>query len=115
MAPAEAVQTLRRFGASPVLAHPTFISDPEAVLRELVPMGLAGLEVFYKAYDETTVEQLLAMARHFGILPLGGSDYHALERPDEREPGLMDHPLPDWAIRDFLQRELTWLRTAVPI
>ncbi len=38
-----------------------------------------------------------------------------MERPDEREPGMTDNPLPDWAIRDFLQKELTWLKKAVPI
>jgi len=115
MTPVEAVQTIRRFGGSPVLAHPTYIKDLEAVLRELVPAGLVGMEVFYKAYDTATVQTLLATARRHGILPLGGSDYHALDRPDEREPGMVDNPLPDWAIRDFVQKELSWLKTAVPI
>ena len=115
MTPVEAVRTLRRFGASPVLAHPTFVADLGAVLAELVPAGLVGMEVFYKSYDKETVSVLLATARRFGILALGGSDYHALDRPDEREPGLTDNPLPDWAIREFLEKELTWLKTAVPI
>jgi predicted metal-dependent phosphoesterase TrpH len=115
MTPLEAVQTLRRFGATAVLAHPTFVSDPEAVLEELVPAGLAGMEVFYKAYDAETVALLLDMALRHGILPVGGSDYHALDRPDEREPGMVDNPLPDRAIRDFLEKGLPWLKTAVPI
>jgi 3',5'-nucleoside bisphosphate phosphatase len=115
MTPIEAVRTLRHFGASPVLAHPTYVTDAEAVLRELIPAGLVGMEVFYKAYDTPTVEQLLAMARRNSILPLGGSDYHALDRPDEREPGMVDHPLPDWAIREFLEKELSWVRVKVPI
>lgn len=115
MTPLEAVQTIRRFGGSAVFAHPTFTKTADAVLEELVPKGLAGMEVFYKAYDQATVDRLLATARRFEILPLGGSDYHALDRPDEREPGRMDVPLPDWAIRDFLAKELTWLKTAAPI
>ncbi|HXH21944.1 MAG TPA: PHP domain-containing protein [Dehalococcoidia bacterium] len=115
MTPVEAVRTLRRFGAAPVLAHPTFVNDAEAVLRELVPEGLAGMEVFYKAYDAATVARLLELARRHGVRPLGGSDYHALDRPDEREPGMVDNPLPDWAIREFVEKELPWLKTAVPI
>ncbi len=115
MTPVEAVRTLRRFGASPVLAHPTYVTDAEAVLRELIPAGLVGMEVFYKAYDRATVDQLLAMAKRNGIHPLGGSDYHALDRPDEREPGLTDNPLPDWAIREFLEKELSWVKVSVQL
>jgi predicted metal-dependent phosphoesterase TrpH len=115
MTPVEAVRTLRRFGASPVLAHPTYVTDAEAVVRELIPAGLVGMEVFYKAYDRATVDQLLAMAKRNGIHPLGGSDYHALDRPDEREPGLTDNPLPDWAIREFLEKELSWVKVSVQL
>jgi predicted metal-dependent phosphoesterase TrpH len=115
MTPVEAVQTLRRFGATPVLAHPTFITDAEAVLRELVPAGLAGMEVYYKNYDAGTVASLLALAKRHGVLPLGGSDYHGLDRPDEREPGMMDVPLPDEVIREFLDKHLTWLQLAAPV
>jgi predicted metal-dependent phosphoesterase TrpH len=115
MTPVEAVQTLRRFGASPVLAHPTYVTDAEAVLRELIPAGLAGMEVYYKAYDLATVQQLLAMARRHGILPLGGSDYHALERPDEREPGMVDNPIPDGAIREFVEKQLSWVGIKAPL
>jgi 3',5'-nucleoside bisphosphate phosphatase len=109
MEPIEAVRTLRRFGSPAVLAHPTFISDPDAVLRDLVPAGLSAMEVYYKDYDEETIERLLAVCRKHGILPLGGSDYHALNNPGEREPGII--PLPDRAIRDFLGKELPWVPT----
>jgi predicted metal-dependent phosphoesterase TrpH len=111
MTPREAVETLRKFGSPAVMAHPTYVKDPEAVLREIVPLGLAGMEVYYKHYDELTVARMLQIAQKFGVLPLGGSDYHALQRDDERIPG--DIPLPDSAIRDFLEKELPWVRTAV--
>jgi hypothetical protein len=73
------------------------------------------MEVYYKAYDLATVQQLLAMARRHGVMPLGGSDYHALDRPDEREPGMVDNPLPDQAIRDFLANALSWVRVKAPL
>src|SRR5438876_389008 len=82
-----------------VLAHPTYIKDVEPVLKDLVAAGLAGMEVFYRDYDEETVARLAGLAKKFGLMPLGGSDYHALNNPGERAPG--DIPLPDWAIRDF--------------
>jgi hypothetical protein len=42
-------------------------------------------------------------------MPLGGSDYHALDNPGEREPG--DIPLPDRVAKDFLEAKLTWVPT----
>ena len=68
------------------------------------------MEVYYKNYDDETVGNLAAMAQRLGILPLGGSDYHALNNPGEREPG--DIPLPDRVARDFLEKELPWVPTS---
>jgi 3',5'-nucleoside bisphosphate phosphatase len=110
MTPLEAVQTLRRYGAPAVMAHPSFTKSAETILPELVQAGLAGMEVYYKNYDEETVANLAAMAQRLGILPLGGSDYHALNNPGEREPG--DIPLPDRVARDFLEKELPWVPTS---
>jgi predicted metal-dependent phosphoesterase TrpH len=110
MAPREAVETLRRFGAPPVLAHPRYMKDPEAVLPELKQAGLAGMEVYYKDSDELLMDRMASMAQRHGLLPLGGSDYHGLPRPDEREPGNI--PLPDRVAKDFLEKELPWVPTS---
>jgi len=50
------------------------------------------MEVYYQNYDDNTVAQLLAVAERYGLIPLGGSDYHGFGSPDERLPG--DIPLP---------------------
>jgi predicted metal-dependent phosphoesterase TrpH len=92
------------------MAHPSFTKSAELILPELVQAGLAGMEVYYKNYDEETIGGLAAMAQRLGILPLGGSDYHALNNPGEREPG--DIPLPDRVARDFLEKELPWVPTS---
>jgi predicted metal-dependent phosphoesterase TrpH len=110
MTPVEAIQTIRRFGAPAVLAHPRYVKSLDAVLPEMVDAGLCAMEVFYKDSDEELIARMAATARRFGILPLGGSDYHGLPRPDEREPG--DIPLPDRVARDFLEKELSWVPTA---
>ena len=109
MTPREAVETLRRFEAPAVLAHPSFIKDLEGVLPELKAAGLVGMEVYYKDYDAAQIEQLAATAKRHGLMPLGGSDYHALKGPGEREPG--DIPLPDRIALDFIEKELSWLPT----
>ena len=100
MTPAETVALLRKSGAFPVLAHPREIDDLEGLLQDLVPAGLAGLEVYYQDYDEACIERLLSLARSHGLLPTGGSDYHGHGGEHERLPG--DIPLPDEAVDAFM-------------
>jgi predicted metal-dependent phosphoesterase TrpH len=109
MTPVEAVETLHRYGAPAVMAHPSFTKSADVVLPELVQHGLNAMEVYYKNYDAELVARLAAKAKELGILPLGGSDYHALNNPGEREPG--DIPLPDRIAKDFLEKELPWVST----
>jgi len=109
MTPLQAVQTLHRYGAPAVFAHPSFTKSFDEVVPELVAAGLAGMEVYYKDYSHETVLTLAGKAAKHGILPLGGSDYHALNNPGEREPG--DIPLPDRVAKDFLEKELPWVPT----
>ena len=58
------------------------------------------MEVYYKSNSPELVSELKAVADRLGLLPLGGSDYHALGREDECPPGRI--PLPDEAIPPFL-------------
>lgn len=109
MTPGEAVETLHRFGAPAVLAHPSYIKNLQPVLTELKAAGLVGMEVYYRDYDAELVEKLARVAKENGLLPLGGSDYHALDNPGEREPG--DIPLPSEIAKQFLEAELTWVST----
>jgi predicted metal-dependent phosphoesterase TrpH len=107
MTPADAVATLVRLGGVPCLAHPGDVTDSDdtlnAILKELKAAGLAAMEVFYKVYDPTAVERLLAAARRFDLIPLGGSDYHGLYGEDEPLPGGMHSPLPDESIEALLR------------
>jgi len=109
MTPLEAVETLRRFGAPAVLAHPSYTKSLDGILPGLVDAGLAGMEVYYRDYAPELIDTLAAKAAKFGLLALGGSDYHGLNNPGEREPG--DIPLPDSVARTFLEKELPWVPT----
>ena len=93
MSPEESVELIRKFGGVPVLAHPTYTKDPESLVASLVPKGLAGMEVYYKSYNEETVQSLLEISQRHGLLALGGSDYHANHEGDEVEPGLVGPPV----------------------
>jgi hypothetical protein len=109
MTPQEAIQTLLRFGSPAVLAHPSFTKSTDQILPDLVAAGLCGMEVYYKDYDAELIETLAAKAAKYGLLALGGSDYHALDNPGEREPG--DIPLPDAVAKAFLEKYLPWVPT----
>jgi predicted metal-dependent phosphoesterase TrpH len=72
----EAIRAIRRAGGLPSLAH--FAAAPLRLdlLRELRDAGLAGLEVYYRAFPPEQVAGLAATARSLSLVPTGGSDYH---------------------------------------
>lgn len=74
--PVEAIAAIRAAGGLPVLAH--FADAPRQVplIRELIEAGLAGLEVYYAAFDRPTIEGLASVAGDLGLLMTGGTDYH---------------------------------------
>ena len=93
MTPAEAVEYILGVGGVPVLAHPHVVDNVESLLPELAEAGLAGLEVYYKEYTRAEMEAFGAMAARYGLLPCGGSDYHAFSTPGEEKPGISGPPL----------------------
>lgn len=84
---AEAVRILREIKAVPILAHP-LQELTEVELRQILPelkdAGLMGLETHHSSYDESAIERACAIAREFGLLPGGGSDFHGKAKPDIR-------------------------------
>jgi predicted metal-dependent phosphoesterase TrpH len=98
--PADAIRMITDARGLAVFAHPPFTDDHERVAETLAAEGLFGMEVYYRAYPPEQVELLRALAERLGLFGLGGSDYHNLDRPDEREPG--DIPLPDEVVEAFI-------------
>ncbi len=75
--PAEAIQLILRAGGVPVLAHPR---EVKAVVPDLIKAGLQGLECYYAQYDEREQAGLVALAKQYGLIPTGGSDFHGLHK-----------------------------------
>ncbi len=100
LAPAEAISMIREAGGLAVFAHPSFTDDYPRVAAKLAAAGAFGLEAYYKGYKPELVEELAALAERLGLFALGGSDYHGIDREDERLPG--EIPLPDAVADAFL-------------
>lgn len=85
--PQEAVELILGVGGLPVLAHPHVIDGVENLLPSLTEAGLVGLEVHYGEYTKSETADFERMADRYGLIPCGGSDYHAFGTPGEVQPG----------------------------
>ena len=102
LTPVEAVGILVDNGALPVMAHPTYsisksdrdnVATLKETLQDLKSAGLVGMEVYYGDYTPEQVRCLAALADEVGLVPCGGSDYHASGNPGEPEPGTVGPPM----------------------
>ena len=98
---ADAVAMIRSAGGVAVLAHPLYVAGHERMIPRLAEMGIVGLEVHYAAFAPEQRRALLALAERHGLLPCGGSDYHAFGREGEALPGSAGPPR---AVLDELER-----------
>ena len=83
--PMQAVQLILAAGGIPVLAHPTLyhMSDRrlELLLYRLKEAGLIAMECIYSTYSAAEERQMKALAKKYGLLPSGGSDFHGTTKP----------------------------------
>lgn len=77
---AEAIEAIRAAGGVPILSHPGRYKK-DYIIPQLIPLGLAGIEVYYGGYSDEQVEHYYRIAKEHDLLMTGGSDYHALVKP----------------------------------
>ncbi|CAL1389967.1 unnamed protein product [Linum trigynum] len=94
----EAVQLIHDTGGISVLAHPWALKDPVAVARTLKSAGLHGIEVFR---SDGRLSVYSDLADSYGLLKLGGSDFHGRGGKSESEVGSVN--LPVMVLHDFLK------------
>ena len=102
LTPEDAIRMLRRNGAAPVMAHPTYsqikssrgeVQQLDTTVRQMKEYGIAGIEVFYGDYTPDQVAHLKRIADELDLIPCGGSDYHCSGNPGEPEPGSVGPPM----------------------
>ncbi|WP_069997357.1 PHP domain-containing protein [Cellulosilyticum sp. I15G10I2] len=85
--PEECIKTIHLAGGLAVLAHPNLYGltsfDKELLLKELITLGLDGVETHYSTHTKEDVQELSALCLKYKLLPTGGSDFHG-----ENKPGL---------------------------
>lgn len=84
--PAQVMELLRQSGAWISLAHPMQYhmgyAQIETLVSQLVEMGLNGLEVYHSSQNPYQSSKLKEIAKKYGLLPSGGSDFHGSNKPD---------------------------------
>ncbi len=84
--PMQAVRLIRQAHGVPVLAHPPLYHMSDARLEGLVDTladcGLAGIEALYSTYTAGEEAHMKSLARQYGLLITGGSDFHGSNKPD---------------------------------
>ena len=84
--PHQAVRLIRDAGGVPVLAHPPLYHMSATQLSHLTAAltreGLAGIEALYSTYTPGEEMHMKSLARQYGLLITGGSDFHGSNKPD---------------------------------
>jgi predicted metal-dependent phosphoesterase TrpH len=85
--PEEAISLVLKAGGLPVLAHPLTAGEPEEAVPRLKAAGLAGLEVYAGNYSPEDRAGLGALAKKYGLVATGGSDFHGMGDGDHTPLG----------------------------
>ncbi len=86
LTPEQAIGAIHRCGGVAVLAHPFSLGlsrpdDLDGVIADLVHKGLDGIECYYSEHSKEFTDTCLAIAKKYGLIVTGGSDYHGKAKP----------------------------------
>jgi predicted metal-dependent phosphoesterase TrpH len=98
----EGVERIRKAGGIASLAHPVRVKgDVPAMMRELCDAGMNAIEAYHSDHTARDTKLYLGLAREYGLLVTGGSDFHGAVKPGvtlgrgagnlEIPPDLLEH------------------------
>jgi predicted metal-dependent phosphoesterase TrpH len=87
LAPRDAISRIHQAGGVPVLAHPVQLRSTnnaqlERILKDLIDMGLQGIEVIHSDHGPAEVEEYTRLADRYNLVKTGGSDFHGTNKKD---------------------------------
>jgi predicted metal-dependent phosphoesterase TrpH len=78
----ESIERIRNAGGIASLAHPVRVrGDIAALLPEMCAAGLNALEVYHSDHAPAETDLYLSLAKRYGLLVTGGSDFHGAAKP----------------------------------
>jgi predicted metal-dependent phosphoesterase TrpH len=85
--PERAFDLIRQSRGLAVLAHPLQLraqndAQLDRMVKDLVDMGLAGIEVIHSDHDAAWVQKCTQLAERYNLLKTGGSDFHGSNKKD---------------------------------
>ncbi len=85
----QAIELINAAGGIPVLAHPCLLeleSDQQLdeILREMMAMGLKGMEVYFSDHTPEQTLRYAELAKRCDLLMTGGTDFHGDILPETR-------------------------------
>lgn len=95
----DALDLIHHAGGVAVLAHPGV--SGEGPLMGLIDLGLDGIEAFHAEHTASQRAHFASLARRFGLVATGGSDYHG---PGMRSASLGSGACPDEAVESLRER-----------
>lgn len=86
LTPRRAIELIGESGGVAVLAHPiqlrtTNDAELDRVVKDLVDLGLRGIEVYHSDHKEEHVRRYKDLAKRYSLLSTGGSDFHGRNKP----------------------------------
>ncbi|MBN1270443.1 MAG: PHP domain-containing protein [Kiritimatiellae bacterium] len=86
LSPEDSITLVRVAGGVPVLAHPFTLRLGKMELRRelkaLSECGLEGIEAYYPEHDAETTREYIKLAKDYGLIVTGGTDFHGVQTPD---------------------------------
>ena len=76
-------------------------------IRELIEIGIDGIEAFYPLYNKQTTKSLIDLSDSFNILHTGGSDFHGENKPNLNLGfGYENNPIsvPDYIVENLINK-----------
>lgn len=83
----DAIDMIRGAGGIAALAHPGLlevadIGQMEALIQNLVDIGMHAIEVYYPQHTNEQTKLLAQLAKRYGLLLTGGTDFHGDLTPE---------------------------------
>ena len=102
LSPARAIGMIHDAGGVAVVAHPSQLrtendAQLERVIKDLIDLGLDGIEVLHSDHSETQIKKYTELADRYRVLKTGGSDFHGMNKPKISLGRAGDHRVPrEW-------------------